>query len=88
MKLNCFSTKKVFLEVYALELEQTLISSNSIFLELENFEFECISSPRKMNFSSLSLSGVTSLSSLVSNVSSFSSFIEFEFLKPLDLNVV
>ena len=57
-------------------LERAHISSNSSFIELENVEFEHMTSSRKMNFSSLSLNLETNLPSFGSNFSSVSSLIE------------
>ena len=61
-------------------LERAHISSNSSFMDLENFEFENIMSEKKINFSNLSLSLTTSLPSFGSNILGISSFIEFGFL--------
>ena len=62
-----------------LMLERAHFSSNSSFIELQNFEFEHIASSCFFNFSSLSSSLVTSFPSFGPNISSISSFIEFEF---------
>ena len=59
-------------------LDRAHISSNSSYIKLENFEFEDISSSRKLNFSSSNLRLETSFGSYIL---SLSSFIEFEFLK-------
>ena len=64
--------------------ERAYISSNLGFTELENFEFENISSSWKMKFLSLSLSLEKSVPSFGSNIASVLSFIEFEFLKNKD----
>ena len=60
-------------------LVQAHFSLNSISIELQNFEFEHISSSSFIQFSSLSSNLETSLPRFGQNISSISSFIGFEF---------
>ena len=61
-------------------LERAYISSNLSFVKLEDFKFKHISSSRKIDFSSLSLSLETSLLSFGLNILSISRNIELYFL--------
>ena len=70
-----FSTQNLSY-IHVVVLEWAHISSNSSFIEHENFKFEHLSSSWKMNLLSLSLNLEMSLLSL-----SISSFIKFKFLK-------
>ena len=60
-------------------LELDYFSSNSSFIELQNFKFEHITSSSFFHFLSWSLSLKTIFISFGPNFSSISSFIEFEF---------
>ena len=90
LKGKHYSSNKYFIH-HLLALERAHISSNSNFIELDNVEFEHMSSSKKMNFSNLSLTLQTSLPSFLLGYSKYFKFYQVWVstkYKPSNLNFV